>query len=577
MARVKWILLGGTLLVLLLSAWQGYHMAVVAHHLTNAQTTLQDAKDAIDSRDVPKAKAALANAGSDTKKAAHAAKDPLWSLLNHTPFIGGTLATAQTLTTSADEIARIILPPTLDAAGSLDGKDLRNADGAINYQRIANARPALTKAAQAMHRQVAKVARTHARIGFLQHKRNDFLAQIADIDTTLTKAEQVSERLPAMLGASGTRRYFVGFLTNAEARATGGFLGAYGILKTDDGHLSFEKFGTALPDLHNSRKPVVDFGQGFKDRYAFAKVAQTWSESTIDPHFPEVGAIWVGLWKAQTGQQLDGAIQTDPVGLSHLLAVTGPVQTTSGEVVDSTNVVRLVENEVYLRAGDGDQTQRKTFLLDVAAQASRAIIGQAKDSGGLIDALKAAAKDNRIRVFASNATEEQMLLGTPVSGELPKRGRPLAYVVIQNGAGNKIDYYLDRAVTYQPEGCGKPAVITVRLANTLKDAAGLPQYVVGHAATAARDYPLGTAVLVTSVYIDGHAQVRKATVDGVPADVRQVSEHGLFGLTRTIEVPPGATKTLRLTIDNDPSGTPRIVDQPLVRPEHDQVLRAPSC
>ena len=573
---VKWTLLVGVPLFVLVAAWQGYHVYVVAKHLTTAQSTLQTAQDAISARDVTKAKAELAKAGVDTKQAADAANDPLWSLLNHVPFLGGTLATAQTVTRSADQIARVILPPALEAATDLDGKHLRKPDGSIDYQRIANTEPALRKAAVAMHQEVARVTRTHSRVGYLQDKRTKFLDQITKLDTQLTKAQEAASNLPAMLGAEGTRRYFVGFLTNAEARSTGGFLGAYGILRADHGHLSFERFGTNA-DLKPAAKPVVDLGNQFSLNYDYARTAQTWTESTIDPHYPEVGAIWVGLWKAQTGEQLDGAIATDPSGLSHLLAVTGPVLTTSGDIVTADNVVPLVENLAYSKFGDANQMGRKLFLLDVASHVSHALLSQGGDAGGLVDALKGAARDHRIRVFASRKVEQQLILDTPVSGELPKRGRPLAYLVLNNAAANKMEYYLQRAVTYIPTHCGKPAEIKITLTNTLTDPAGLPMTVVSHI-PAIKDTPLGSVVDIATLYINGVANYHGMQLDGVDVGPRASIEHGLTALSWFVTVRPGATAVTRVFVDSDRAGsTPRIVSQPLVIPEIDSVLPPPPC
>jgi len=45
---------------------------------------------------------------------------------------------------------------------------------------------------------------------------------------------------PPMMGADGSRDYFMGFQTNAEARRTGGLLGGFGVLHFDNGKFTVD-------------------------------------------------------------------------------------------------------------------------------------------------------------------------------------------------------------------------------------------------------------------------------------------------------------------------------------------------
>lgn len=61
----------------------------------------------------------------------------------------------------------------------------------------------------------------------------------------------------------------------------------------------------------------------------------------------------MALWKLQSGQQLGGALATDPVALSYILGVTGPTTLPSGESVTADNVVRSTEIDLYARFCQG--------------------------------------------------------------------------------------------------------------------------------------------------------------------------------------------------------------------------------
>ena len=127
---------------------------------------------------------------------------------------------------------------------------------------------------------------------------------------------------------------------------------------------------------------------------------------------PDVGKIWVGRWKAQFGETLDGPIQTDPIGLSYILRATGPITTDGGETITADDVVSKVENEAYIRFGDGDQSRRKAYLLDIAAKSSRNLIN-ANDPQKLLTALHGAASDHRHRVYIRRESQQQSMPRTP--------------------------------------------------------------------------------------------------------------------------------------------------------------------
>ncbi len=53
------------------------------------------------------------------------------------------------------------------------------------------------------------------------------------------------------------------------------------------------------------------------------------------------------MYADRTGEKLDGVITTDPVTLSYLLKVTGPVVLPDGQHISADQVVPYVENGVY--------------------------------------------------------------------------------------------------------------------------------------------------------------------------------------------------------------------------------------
>ena len=98
--------------------------------------------------------------------------------------------------------------------------------------------------------------------------------------------------------------------------------------------------------------------------------------------------------------------------------------------------------------------------------------GPVKHPRKLLDALGRAAAEGRIAVWSSSPAEQQLAEETPLAHAVPDDDAPYAQVVINNLAGNKMDYYLKREIEYVADGCDsdmRNSTITVRLTNTVGD------------------------------------------------------------------------------------------------------------
>jgi hypothetical protein len=192
----------------------------------------------------------------------------------------------------------------------------------------------------------------------------------------------------------------------------------------------------------------------------------------------------------------------------------------------------------------------------------------------VLKALARSVSELRLKVYSNDADEERIIAPTPISGAMPpSTGQPLVYAVVSNVLGNKMDYYLQRTVTYNPPACGRGARITITLTNT-GPASGLPTEVASQFHPADRHYGEGTDVDRTSVYIDGSSVFDSASVDGKQTFLEQGFEEGLTVLTTQLVMKPGASSTLVIDLSKRGASkaAPRFVVQPLVIPQESRVL-----
>lgn len=86
----------------------------------------------------------------------------------------------------------------------------------------------------------------------------------------------------------------------------------------------------------------------------------------------------------------------------------------------------------------------------------------------LLVALNDAQRDGRLKVWSAHAAEQRLIEPRSYSGTLPETPGPFAGLVVNNAAGSKLDYYLDRRLLWEANGCSygdRPVTATVTLTN----------------------------------------------------------------------------------------------------------------
>jgi len=300
--------------------------------------------------------------------------------------------------------------------------------------------------------------------------------EFSPITKELDSAIQVS---PYIFGSSKPLRYLISFQNSAEARGTGGILGAFAIVKFERGKLSVERTGSNAILKSLETLPIVmpaDFKRIYGDDPAI------WQNSNISPHFPYGAKIWMALWEKQFGEKLDGVIAVDPSALSYILRSTGPIKLKSGEVITSKNLVSETLQKAYKRY-EFDNLARKDFLVRIInATASRLVSGQYSKLR-LAQGLKRGIDENRILVFSSDTRVESLLEDTSIGGALSTSKNNEFRAVIINTDASKLDYYLSRKAQVKSLSCSENGEVRVELLvkNILTTGIGLPSYVLTRA------------------------------------------------------------------------------------------------
>lgn len=473
----------------------------------------------------------------------------LWRAAEWVPYFGTDLHAVRGSATAVDDLTREALPPLEQALQTLRG-DRFVADGRVDLTALARvhrdvsaARPAVADA----HRAVRGL-RAHLVDGQLA----DLQARLARLDDAVALADEALAQAPALLGAHGQRRYLLAVQNNAEARATGGLIGAVGELSVRNGRLELVRTLTAN-QLPNAPRPVPDDPAAARTWVAIGSTL-AWFDANLTPHVPDAARNVAGLWRSQTGQRVDGVVFVDAVSLQHL--VRSPVALPDGRSVDPADVVDFICRREYV---DYPDVETRKPLLRVLAGA----IFKDATHGGDLEPLATAARSGHLLAWFSRPAEQRLLTGRLVGGTLPTDGSAYLELLTQNFGGNKLDYYLHRTVRVRREG--DALRVTVELRNEAPT--GLPTYMTGRPDRPVPPVPYGQAKVGLSLYGGKGARFEQATLDGRPAQGMQVdTDHGLGFATIEVEVPRGRPVVLSFLV-RGPSGLLTYRQQPLVRPD----------
>lgn len=570
------------LLVLLVAfgSWLGVRAGDAKENLELARTSAQQAKEALLQGNTDKASQSAEEAQSHAQAARDATHSLPWNVAAVVPWLGSPFKTGQQISDVVLGLTADVLKPSTEV-GSVIAPDRLYADGRVDVQLLRDQEPKLTELADGAARldADAKAIADPGYLSILRDARSQLQEQTSDIAGLLGNTALTARIAPSLMGADGPRTYFMGFQTNAEARGTGGLLGGFGILRFDNGKPMVDDLGknTELTGAVAS----VDLGPEFDAQYGYTNPKSDFRNSNLSAHFPYAAQIWKSMWAQRTGMNVDGVVAMDPIALSYVLSAVGPVSMPDGEMITKDNVVELTESTAYIRFPT-DQVARKNYLQDIANEVVKKITGPVASPRALLDALGKAVGERRIAVWSANPADQELLEQTPLAHVIPDDSAPYAAVILNNLAGNKMDYYLDREIEYVADGCEadtRMSTVTVRLKNAVPDVP-LPAYVSGTEGLSRDvpfDVPPGTMVTSVRLVATSNAALESVLANGERVPFFKGMERGHPTFEVQVLIPPGQSGELSFRLSEPTSpGVARVPLQPLVD-NISPVVSVPQC
>ena len=539
--RLRWLVL---ILVLGWSAYAGLSLWRAGRLAQEGAASLQELRDQADPASLLRGEGLpqMEAAGRSFSEAHDLAQSPLLSPLRILPVIGRQLDSVRSLTGAASTVAH---------AGVASLREFRSAidsDTKSGPQRVELMRRIHRIANEALGAVAATdLGPTRALIGPLatglvkfDHQRTRLLEELA----------LVRDGSAGMIDfLSGPSHYVLLAANNGEMRAGSGMLLSAGQIDVVDGSLHVGDMRSVidlrLPAGTVAVPPTIDALWGWTGP------SQEWRNLAMTPRFDITGQMAVEMWKAKTGQTVDGVIVTDPFALQAMLAATGPVEL-DGQTISADNIIDDLLLNQYRSVGvngrsgvDADNDARRQRLSQINQAVFQRVQDGKWDVAKMIQGMQAAVSGHHLMAWSSKTREQQGWRAAGMTGELTTSS--LALSILSQG-GNKLDQFLDvnAHIARAPhDEATDDVTVTVDVHN--RAPIGLPFYVAGpsQGATPGAGSPEGVYKGIVTLNVPGAAT--GLAVDGGASPLVSGPDGPTRMIARRITLPRDQTVTMVFT------------------------------
>lgn len=469
-------------------------------------------------------------AAADSFSAAHSLlSSPLLWPVDVLPVAGRQLRSVQDLSGAAQQVAGAGLTAVQRSQSLLRLPHTAGPERVVVLRRLA-------ALASATHLTLSRVdlGPDQGLIGPIAHERNTFVGDLTQVRTTLARTSAAAAEAADLL--QGPATYLLLAANNAEMRSgSGAFLEA-GIVTTSDGQFHLANM---VPTANLALPPgTVPVGGDLEARWGFLLPGVDWRNLGLTPQFEVNAPLAARMWQADTGQRVDGVLAIDVQSLQEILGVTGPVTTSSGEVVSAANVVQFLLHDQYVGENYGNESGQRVDQLSTLASATlNALENRPYSLRSMVNALSAASAGRHVLVWSADPHAQAVWSKVGIAGQLTSSS--LMATVINRG-GNKLDPYLAVTSSLQLRSNGDVTDGHLTLTMTNHTPPGQSQFIAG-------PYPglntrYGEYVGIATVNLPGY--VRHVSTPSARSVVTSGPEGPTLLVGTSIDIPAGATQTV---------------------------------
>jgi hypothetical protein len=283
-----------------------------------------------------------------------------------------------------------------------------------------------------------------------EDKRDSFTklkSQLPGVIDSMNSFSGFSGTILNVLGHNGPKQYLFLFENNDEIRATGGFIGTYGIMKIAEGNIS----QLTIDGIYN---PDGQLKERVIPPKPIQKMSATWSMHDANwwPDFPKSAEKVAWFYEKTGGPTVDGVIAITPQIMEDFLRITGPITMDQyGVTVDADNFVEVTQYKVE-KDYDKQLNRPKQILADLAPIVLSKIMSAPPEKWiEVLNAFSDNLERREIQAYFFDADVQKKISDLGWSGEILATPKDYLAVINTNISGLKTDHVIDQKIDHQAE------------------------------------------------------------------------------------------------------------------------------
>ncbi|MFW0862110.1 MAG: DUF4012 domain-containing protein [Candidatus Komeilibacteria bacterium] len=293
---------------------------------------------------------------------------------------------------------------------------------------------------------------------------------VNEFASILSKVNELIDIAPELLGYPDEMNYLLLLQNNHEMRATGGFIGNYGILTVHNGRVK----NIFIDDIYHLDSEIIGeleieppspIREYLNVKYWYMR------DSNWSPDFPTAARKAIEFYNLEGGSEtIDGVMAISPDVISDLLDVTGDILI-SDVLYESDNFTNILQYEVEqnYEARGVSHWDRKDIISDIANTMIENLSSLPLEKiFKIVDVIYDNLDSKDIQIYSLANDTQKYLNEKNWSGRLISTDKDYLMVVDSNMAAYKTNQYVDRSIDYYVQKVKNPvgedyAIATVKI------------------------------------------------------------------------------------------------------------------
>ena len=285
---------------------------------------------------------------------------------------------------------------------------------------------------------------------------NEYREIFKSLVNDLGEISKLAGSLEDLFGENGMRRYLLVFQNEDEIRATGGFVGSFGILDINNGKI--ENLDIPAGGSYDLQGQLTEFIEP-PAPLLIANKRWEFQDANWFPNFPDSAEKLLWFFRKSRNLTADGVISINSRVLERLLSLTGPITDEKRDVkLSSLNAIKTIQTIVET-GEEKKEGKPKQILTDLAPNLIEYIENiNANETLPLLANLNDALNKKEIQVYFKDGASQTAVSNFGWAGKIinTKNGQDYLMVVNSNIQGQKSDANIIQNIYHeslvQPDG-----------------------------------------------------------------------------------------------------------------------------